>query len=161
MDFWHKARSLAEEATKRSQELAKDAARRTQELSIGASKLSDVVSETAKRSKEIAAEASKRADQLRAEALKRADDIKQFASGIAPSAARPLTEPPVDTTTTLEKDLETFGVTDELRDFVQGITTITFSDFPLEGFHKFSLFVCLVAEKILIHRTNHKWSSVD
>ncbi|PON82985.1 BSD domain containing protein [Trema orientale] len=133
MDFWHKARSLAEEATKRSQELAKDAARRTQELTLGASRLSDVVSETAKRSKEIAAEASKRAEQIGSEALKRADDIKNFASGITPSAALDPTEPPLGTTSSaLEKDLETFGVTEELREFVQGITTVTFRDFPLE-----------------------------
>lgn len=128
MDFWHKARSIAEEATKRSQEVAKDAVRRSH----------DVVSETAKRSKEIAAEASKRADQLRSEALKRADNIKLYASAITPSAARALTESPLESNT-LEKDLETFGVTEELREFVQGITTITFQDFPLEGISKFSL----------------------
>uniref|UniRef100_A0A2N9J8I4 BSD domain-containing protein n=1 Tax=Fagus sylvatica TaxID=28930 RepID=A0A2N9J8I4_FAGSY len=55
MDLWNRARSLAEETAKR-----------TQDLSIGASKFSDLVSETAKRSKEIAAEASKRAEQIKA-----------------------------------------------------------------------------------------------
>ncbi|KAM6569416.1 hypothetical protein CsatB_017401 [Cannabis sativa] len=133
MEIWHKAQSFAEEATKRSQELAKDAAQRTQGLTIGTSKLYDVVSETAKRSKEIAAAASKRGDQFLSEALKRAEDIKQLASVITPSSAQDLTEPPVGTSaSTLEQDLQTFGVTEELREFVQGITSTTFKDFPLE-----------------------------
>ncbi|KAL5537848.1 hypothetical protein UlMin_043958 [Ulmus minor] len=119
MDFWNRARSFAEEATKRSQELA-----------AGAPKLSDIVSETAKRSKEIAAEASKRADQIRSEALKRADDIKHLAYGIAPSGAGTLAESPEEAPA--EKELEIFGITEELREFVQGITAITFRDFPLE-----------------------------
>ncbi|GMN61710.1 hypothetical protein TIFTF001_030798 [Ficus carica] len=114
MDFWHKARSFAEEATKRSQELAKDAARRSQELAAaGAPKLSDIVSE-----------ASKRADQFRSEALKRTEDLKLFASAIA--ARAPPETPPLD------DDLQAFGVTEELREFVQGITPTTFSDFPPE-----------------------------
>lgn len=129
MDFWNKARSFAEEATKRSQELAKDAARRSQELAAaGAPKLSDIVSE-----------ASKRADQFRSEALKRTEDLKLFASAIA--ARAPAETPPLD------DDLEAFGVTEELREFVQGITPTTFSDFPLEG----TFFLSrsrLVAEKI-------------
>lgn len=130
MDLWQKARSFAEEAAKRSQELTKEAAKRSQELTVGASKLSDIVSETAKRSKEIAAEASKRADQIRLEALKQADKIKHLADGVAPSLMEPAVE-------TQGKDLETFGITEELRDFVKGITISTFQDFPLEGSRTF------------------------
>ncbi|EXB89106.1 hypothetical protein L484_016666 [Morus notabilis] len=107
MEFWHKAQSFAEEATKRSQELARDAARRTHELAAGAPNLSDIVSE-----------ASKRADLIRSEALKRAQNLKYFASTTEPLPS--------------DNDLDTFGVTEELRDFVQGITPTTFSDFPLE-----------------------------
>nr|XP_048328856.1 uncharacterized protein LOC112491759 [Ziziphus jujuba var. spinosa] len=133
MDFWQKARSFAEEAAKRSQELTKEAAKRSQELTVGASKFSDIVSETAKRSKEFAAEASKRAEQIRLEALKQADKIKHLADGVAVAPA--LMEPSVETQ---EKDLEAFGITEELRDFVRGITISTFQDFPLEDDTQFS-----------------------
>ncbi|KAK9278436.1 hypothetical protein L1049_028001 [Liquidambar formosana] len=144
MDLWQRARSFAEEAAKRSQELTKEAAKRSQELTkeaakrsqeltIGSSKISDIVSETAKRSKELAAEASKRADQIKVEALKRADKIKTLAEGITPAAA---VLSLVDSSTTAavaqDSDLERFGVTDELREFVKEITMNTFQDFPLQ-----------------------------
>ncbi|GMY15463.1 BSD domain [Fagus crenata] len=106
MDLWNRARSLAEETAKR-----------TQDLSIGASKFSDLVSETAKRSKEIAAEASKRAEQIKSEAF------KHLAEQISPSTS---------TDSPFEQDLEKFGVTDELRDFVKEIHITTFQDFPLQ-----------------------------
>ncbi|KAJ4831946.1 hypothetical protein Tsubulata_045292 [Turnera subulata] len=158
MDFWQKARTFAEEAAKRSQELtntisssklsdvvseaakrskelAAEASKRSQEITttIGSSRLSDIVSETAKRSKEIAAEAKteaiKRADQIKTEAIKRADQIKNLSGAIAPRAesnaeARPQEEE--------EVELERFGVTEELREFVKEITINTFEDFPLE-----------------------------
>lgn len=127
MDFWNKARSFAEEAAKRSQELTLEAARRSQELTIGSSRLSDIVSETAKRSKEFATEASKRADQIRAEAVKQADLIKNLVEGTPPSGALEINEE------TREEDLQRFGINEELRDFVKGITMSTFRDFPLEG----------------------------
>ncbi|KAK1576435.1 hypothetical protein Q3G72_013822 [Acer saccharum] len=126
MELWNKARSFAEEAAKRSQELTKEAA----DLTLGYSKLSDFVSDASKRSKEIAAEASKRADLLRAEAAKRADQIKSLAENIAPSGA-----PANDTQQQQqqrEMDLERFGVSEELREFVNEITITTFQDFPLE-----------------------------
>ncbi|KAM7483100.1 hypothetical protein LguiB_007683 [Lonicera macranthoides] len=130
MDIWQRARTFAEEAAKRSQELTVEAARRSQDFTIGSSKLSDIVSEASKRSKEIAAEASKRADQIKVEALKRADQIKSqipasALSHLVDSSSTPSTE-------VLPEDLEKFGVTDELRDFVKGITMNTFQDFPLE-----------------------------
>lgn len=131
MDIWQRARTFAEEAAKRSQELTVEAARRSQDFTIGSSKLSDIVSEASKRSKEIAAEASKRADQIKVEALKRADQIKSqipasALSHLVDSSSTPSTEVPPE-------DLEKFGVTDELREFVKGITMNTFQDFPLEG----------------------------
>ncbi|GMI76765.1 hypothetical protein like AT1G26300 [Hibiscus trionum] len=118
MDFWNKARSFAEEAAKRSSELTKEAARRSSELG-------DVVTEAMKRSKEIAAEASKRAEEIRAEAAKQAELIKSsLADGVAPS------ENP-EGMVEREKECERFGITEELRDFVKGITMSTFQDFPL------------------------------
>ncbi|XVF08884.1 hypothetical protein REPUB_Repub07fG0042700 [Reevesia pubescens] len=125
MDFWNKARTFAEEAAKRSSDLTKEAARRSSEVTIGSAKLGDIVTEASKRSKEIAAEASKRADIIRAEAAKRADLIKSsFAEGIAPPQN-------TETQEEQEKELEQFGINEELRDFVKGITLSTFRDFPL------------------------------
>ncbi|CAL5445035.1 unnamed protein product [Camellia sinensis] len=126
MDFWQRARSFAEEAAKRSQELTIEAAKRSQDFTIGSSKLSEIVSE-----------ASKRADQIKVEALKRADQIK---AQIPPAAAlSSLVEASLETTAATEAaaedeaaDLEKFGVTDELREFVKSITMNTFRDFPLE-----------------------------
>ncbi|KAL5749009.1 hypothetical protein ACOSQ2_026306 [Xanthoceras sorbifolium] len=135
MDLWNKARSFAEEAAKRSQELTKEAARRSSDLTVGSSKLSDFVSDASKRSKEIAAEASKRAELLRAEAAKRADQIKSLAENMAPSGALALRDITAANDTQQqqrEKDLESFGVTEELREFVKEITVTTFQDFPLE-----------------------------
>ncbi|XP_002514599.2 uncharacterized protein LOC8264675 [Ricinus communis] len=156
MDFWQKARSFAEEAAKRSQELTKEAAKRSQELTIGSSKLSDIVSETAKRSKEIAAEASRRSqeiritsslklsdivsetakrskeiaaeasNQIKSQAIKRADQIKSLATTSGSGAVASTVEPQQ------EKELERFGITEELREFVKEITIATFQDFPLQ-----------------------------
>lgn len=133
MDLWQKARTFAEEAARRSQELTKEAAKRSSEITVGSSKLSDIVSEASKRSKEIAAgaskrskefatEASKRADQIRLEAAKRADAIKSLTENISLS----------ETMRKEEEDLERFGVTEELREFVQQINLSTFRDFPLQ-----------------------------
>lgn len=106
-----------------------EAARRSQDFTIGSSKLADIVSETEKRSKEIAAEASKRADQIKLEAIKRADQIKSLAeSSGALSIAGTITG------TEKDADLEIFGVTDELREFVKEINITTFQDFPLPGY---------------------------
>ncbi|XWS37238.1 hypothetical protein CRYUN_Cryun19dG0026200 [Craigia yunnanensis] len=125
MDIWNKALSFAEEAAKRSSELTKEAARRSSDLTIVSAKLGDIVTEASKRSKEIAAEASKRAEQIRAEAAKRADLIK---SSLAEGIVSPqYTETQVEQ----EKELERFGINEELRDFVKGITLSTFQDFPL------------------------------
>ncbi|KAL4326076.1 hypothetical protein GQ457_11G027510 [Hibiscus cannabinus] len=125
MDFWNKARSFAEEAAKLSSDLTKEAARRSSELSIGPAKLGDVVTEAMKRSKEIAADASKRAEEIRAEAVKQAELIKSsLADGVAPP------ENP-EGIVEREKEWERFGITEELRDFVKGITMSTFQDFPL------------------------------
>ncbi|KAL0463718.1 UNVERIFIED_CONTAM: hypothetical protein Slati_0259400 [Sesamum latifolium] len=122
MDFWQRARTFAEEAAKKSQEL-------TQGLS--SANISDVVLEASKRSKELAAEASKMSKEFAAEALKRADQITAqipppavVLTNLVDSAQKGGNE---------ADDLETFGITEELREFVTGITTDTFRDFPLEG----------------------------
>ncbi|KAJ9140588.1 hypothetical protein P3X46_031220 [Hevea brasiliensis] len=130
-----KLSDIVSETAKRSKEIAAEASKRSQEITIGSSKLSDIVSETAKRSKEIAAEASKRADQIKTEAIKRADQIKSLAEGITPPGALARTVPALDSQLEekeKEKELERFGVTEELREFVKEITMSTFQDFPLE-----------------------------
>ncbi|XP_074370820.1 uncharacterized protein LOC141711977 [Apium graveolens] len=139
MDLWKRARTFAEDAAKRSheftveaarksQEFTAEAARRSQEFSIGSSKLSDIVSEATKRSKEIATEASKKADFIKVEAIKRADQIKSKipnASVIGVSTTPAVVEDK-------EEDLEMFGVSEELREFVKNISTTTFKEFPLQ-----------------------------
>lgn len=167
MDFWLKARSFAEEAAKRSQEFTKEAAKRSQELTIGGSaKLSDVVLEASKRSKEIAAEASKRSKEIVAEASKRAEEIKvdalkraeQITSQIPSAAISHLVDSSSTNSTqtaaaasVTQADLERFGVTDELREFVKGITMNTFQDFPLQGanFTRFCISDALILLKII------------
>ncbi|KAK4436953.1 hypothetical protein Salat_0029200 [Sesamum alatum] len=122
MDFWQRARSFAEEAAKKSQELTQG---------ITSANLSGVVLEASKRSKELAAEASKKSKELAAEALKRADQI----TAQIPPAAVALTNL-VDAAAQKggieAADLEEYGITDDLREFVKGITMNTFQDFPLE-----------------------------
>ncbi|CAA2968936.1 Hypothetical predicted protein [Olea europaea subsp. europaea] len=135
MDFWQRARSFAEEAAKRSQELTQG---------IGSTNLSDVVTEASKRSKElavevsnkskeIAVEASKKSKEIAAEASKKSKEIAdQIKFQIPPVAVSALTNLVESAQKGNEVDLEKYGVTDELRQFVKGITMNTFQDFPLE-----------------------------
>ncbi|KAG7023275.1 hypothetical protein SDJN02_14300 [Cucurbita argyrosperma subsp. argyrosperma] len=154
MDFWNKARNFAEEAAKRSQELTLEAARRSQELTIGSSSLSDIVSVTAKRSKEFATEASKRADQIKAEAAKRADLIKHLVGGTPSSGALEKNASEVEMQ---EEDLQKFGINEELRDFVKGITMSTFRDFPLEDDSQVSNIptVSNISQDLTVWQTKH------
>lgn len=148
MDFWQKARTFAEEtakksheltkeAAKRSQEFTKEAAKRSQEFTIGSSKISDLVIEASKRSKEIVVEASKKADLIKIEALKRADQIKSQIPSTSAAFSQLVDSSPSSSTAAnggdTPEDLEKFGITDDLREFVKEITINTFRDFPLEG----------------------------
>ncbi|XP_020590841.1 uncharacterized protein LOC110031784 [Phalaenopsis equestris] len=130
MDLWKRAKVFAEEAAKRAEEAAK----RSQELTKGAAKFSqEFVSETAKKSRELAAEATKAADQIKIEALRRADQIKTLAGEI-PIPVNALTATASGSFVSAEAspDLERFGITDELKEFVKGLTINTFRDFPME-----------------------------
>ncbi|KAG2706877.1 hypothetical protein I3843_05G110900 [Carya illinoinensis] len=125
-DIWKRAKIFAEEAAKRSQTI-------TNSVSI-----SDLVSETAKKSKELAAEASKKADQIKTAALKQADQIQiksislslpdiippQLSSLSVASSSAPAADS--------QSELQKFGVTDDLREFVKGLTAITFRNFPMQ-----------------------------
>ncbi|KAL4575665.1 hypothetical protein LXL04_022516 [Taraxacum kok-saghyz] len=107
--FWQRAKSLAEEATKRSQTLTSSPVR-----------IADIVSETAKRSKDIAAEASKKADEFKTSALlSLADQISSLSITSSSYSDTPS-----------ESELEKFGITQDLRDFVKGLTLSTFQNFP-------------------------------
>ncbi|XP_009757588.1 uncharacterized protein [Nicotiana sylvestris] len=123
MDLWQTARSFAEEAAKRSQEFTNEAVKRSQVLSMGSSKLSDVVSEASKRSKEIVAEASRRADQIKLQfpAAAAVSSLVDYSSSPQIALAAPSVA-----------EHEKFGVTDELREFVKGISMNTFREFPLQ-----------------------------
>lgn len=119
MEFWQKAKTFAEEAAKKTQTLTSPA------------KIADIVSETAKRSKEFAAEASKKADEIRAVADQ---SIKSLADQI-PSSLSLLNSPspPPHSEKHSLSELQTFGITDDLREFVQGLTSSTFLNFPVQG----------------------------
>lgn len=123
MDFWQRARSFADEAAKKSQELTQG---------ISSAKLSDVVLEASKRSKELAAEASRKSKELAAEALKRAD---QITAQIPPAAAAltSLVESAAHKDGIEAAELHKYGVTDDLRAFVKGLTMNTFQDIQIEG----------------------------
>ncbi|XP_039131557.1 uncharacterized protein LOC120267944 [Dioscorea cayenensis subsp. rotundata] len=126
MDLWQRARDFAEEAAKRSQEISKEAAKRSQEFTRDAVRLSqEFVSETAKKSKDLAAEASKKADVLKIEALKRAEQIKTLAGEIPIPVGSSVAPDP-------QADIEVFGVTDELREYVKGFNLSSFRDFQIE-----------------------------
>ncbi|KAI3734071.1 hypothetical protein L6452_13532 [Arctium lappa] len=108
--FWQKAKSLAEEATKRSQTFTSSPVR-----------IADIVSETAKRSKDIAAEASKKADEFKTAALlSLADQIPSLS----------ITSSSSSDDSPSELELGKFGITQDLRDFVKGLTLSTFQNFP-------------------------------
>ncbi|XAR65319.1 hypothetical protein NMG60_11009404 [Bertholletia excelsa] len=125
MEFWQKAKSVAEEAAKRTQTLTSP------------TKIADIVSETAKRSMELAAEASKKADEIRAVALHQADQrIKSFADQIPSSLS--LLNSPSHTQSYSPSELEKFGITDDLRQFVRGLTLSTFQNFPFQDESKIS-----------------------
>ncbi|KAL9325081.1 hypothetical protein ACSQ67_005726 [Phaseolus vulgaris] len=126
-DLWKRAKTFAEEAAKKSQT-----------LTPSSSRIADLVSETAKKSKELAAEASKKADILKSAALRQADQIKSFSdtitippqfAAIASAATAAASSP----TAATPEDFEKFGVSDDLRSFVKGLTSTTFQNFPLSS----------------------------
>ncbi|XVF43290.1 hypothetical protein PTKIN_Ptkin02bG0028200 [Pterospermum kingtungense] len=128
-DFWKRAKSFAEEAAKKSQTLT------------APNRIADLVAETAKKSKELALEASKKADELKAAALKQADQIqiqgisKSISDIIPPqlsslSIASTSSSSSSDPTPISDSELQKFGLTDDLRDFVRGFTSSTFQNFP-------------------------------
>ncbi|EES07330.1 hypothetical protein BDA96_04G270800 [Sorghum bicolor] len=130
MDLWERARSFAGEAAKRSQELSAEAAKRSSALvSETAKKSKEIFSETASKSREIAAEATKQADLL-------AGQIMHLASDLPVPSIPPIPAiPPIAAAASSESDtaeLERYGITDDLREFVKGMTLSTFRDFPLQ-----------------------------
>ncbi|XP_055820983.1 uncharacterized protein LOC129889595 [Solanum dulcamara] len=123
------------EASKRSKEFAAEASKRSKEIAVEASKRSkEIAVEASKRADVIVSEASKRADQIKVDALKRAEQIKFQIPSAAFSNIVDSSPPPTQTASPAPTpaDLEKFGVTDDLREFVKGITINTFQDFPLE-----------------------------
>lgn len=127
MEFWKRAKTFAEEAAKRSQDLT------------NSTNFADLVAETAKKSKDLALEASKTADQIKTAALKQAEQIpfksitdiippqlSSLSSGAGSSSSS-------SSSTVLDSDLEKFGITDDLREFVKGFTSSTFQNFPIQG----------------------------
>lgn len=125
-DIWKRAKGLAEEAARRSQTL-------TSSVNI-----SDLVTETTKKSMELAAEASKKADQIKSAALDQIQ-IQQIKSlslaDIIPAQLSSLGNSSASSSASAsysESELRAFGVTDDLRDFVKGLTSTTFQNFPIQ-----------------------------
>lgn len=126
-DIWKRAKGLAEEAARRSQTL-------TSSVNI-----SDLVTETTKKSMELAAEASKKADQIKSAALDQIQiqQIKSLSlSDIIPAQLSSLANSSASSSSVSasysESELRAFGVTDDLRDFVKGLTSTTFQNFPIQ-----------------------------
>ncbi|KAE9602233.1 hypothetical protein Lal_00049667 [Lupinus albus] len=86
------------------EETTKGVNKQSQHLSFATSKFTDIIVET----KEIATQASKQ--------------IKHFAEAVT---VNPNQDDQI-------LDLHTFGITEELREFVKGITVTTFRDFPIQ-----------------------------
>ncbi|KAL9389375.1 hypothetical protein Peur_017980 [Populus x canadensis] len=130
-DLWNRAKVFAEEAAKKSQT-----------LTTSSNKIADLVAETAKKSKELALEASKKADEFKVAALKQADQIQiKSISDIIPPQLSSLSIVNTNAfsssssssgSVVSDSELRKFGVTDDLRDFVKGLTSVTFQNFPVE-----------------------------
>ncbi|KAF1863787.1 hypothetical protein Lal_00030892 [Lupinus albus] len=124
-DFWNRAKTFAEEAAKKSQSLT----------SSSSNRFADLVSETAKKSKELAAEASKKADLIKKQADDQIKSLSDSLSAIAAAAPSPAAIAAAAATdpSPSPQDLEKFGVTDDLRSFVKGLTSTTFQHFSLSN----------------------------
>ncbi|CAE5963503.1 unnamed protein product [Arabidopsis arenosa] len=149
-DLWKRAKSFAEEAAKKSQtitlqsssttfvNLVSETAKKSKEFALEASKkadslnVSEFVAETAKKSKEFAAEVSTKADQLKVVALKQADQIQNIKSiaDIIPGGLGSGSSGGGSVIS--ESELVSFGITDDLREFVKGLTSATFQAFPVQ-----------------------------
>ncbi|XP_014509044.1 uncharacterized protein LOC106768410 [Vigna radiata var. radiata] len=86
------------------------------------------------RARSFAEEAAKRSNDLSLGASKLSDIITETTKEIAAQASKHLTQPSL----TNDVDLHRFGITEELREFVKGITITTFEHFPLEDDTEFS-----------------------
>ncbi|KAJ0038124.1 uncharacterized protein LOC116131789 [Pistacia vera] len=125
-DFWKRAKTFAEEAAKKSQSITTS------------TKIADLVAETAKKSKELALEASKKADEIKTAALKQADQIPiKSITDIIPPQLSSLSSIATSSSsssdlTISDSELRKFGVTDDLKEFVRGLTSSTFQNFPIQ-----------------------------
>eukprot|EP00271_Cylindrocystis_brebissonii_P007486 TRINITY_DN21056_c0_g2_i1.p1 TRINITY_DN21056_c0_g2~~TRINITY_DN21056_c0_g2_i1.p1 ORF type:complete len:377 (-),score=99.62 TRINITY_DN21056_c0_g2_i1:856-1986(-) len=109
MDSWlARAKAFAEDAAKKSQAMALQTATYSEQLA----------KEAAKKSRELAEEAAKSAD-IGMKAL-----VKEFSTSTTAS-------PEKGHVSFTPDELVDYGITDDLREFVKGITIKTFKEFPL------------------------------
>lgn len=87
-----------------------------------------------KKGRSFAEETAKLSQDLSFSAHKFTEIIAETAKGIVAQASIHLAEPSFNNDVDINPNFESFGVTDELREFVKGITVTTFRDFPLQGF---------------------------
>jgi len=88
------------------------------------------------RARSFAEEAAKRSNDLSLGASKLSNIITETTKEIAAQASKHLPQPSLIN----DVDPQRFGITEELRDFVKGITITTFEHFPLQG-NFFSFFI--------------------
>ncbi|KAL9243326.1 hypothetical protein vseg_017227 [Gypsophila vaccaria] len=122
MEFWNKAKTLAEEAAKKTQQLTVEAGIKSQQLTssfASTSRIADIVSETAKLASHAKSEAFRRADQLKSLSILTDVNLLSVVNNVDDSAV------------VSSDELFRFGVTEELREFVKSICFDTFKDFPL------------------------------
>ncbi|KAJ1388540.1 BSD domain [Sesbania bispinosa] len=85
------------------------------------------------KARSFAEETAKRSQDLSLGAYKLSDIIAETTKEIAAQASKHLAEKKeTEKDKDVNIDLESFGITDELREFVKGITITTFQDFPLQ-----------------------------
>jgi ABC-type protease/lipase transport system fused ATPase/permease subunit len=83
------------------------------------------------KARSFAEETAKQSQQeISTSAHKFTEIIAETTKEIAAQASIHLAEPSFNK----DADLQSFGITEEFREFVKGITVTTFCDFPLQGF---------------------------
>ncbi|KAI7736153.1 hypothetical protein M8C21_009744 [Ambrosia artemisiifolia] len=147
-----RSQELTKEAAKRSQELTIGSSKLADIVSEASKRSKEIVTEASKKADLIKVEALKRADQIKAQIPSTSAAISQLvvdssssssvrASGGSRISWGALPPPGVKVNPPLVRasgggdsveDLEKFGITDDLREFVKEITINTFRDFPLE-----------------------------
>ena len=160
--FFARAKSFAEEAAKKSQELASQTAKYSQDLASQTAKYSkELASETAKYGEQLSKNSAfqdlaKKSQALAQEAARRSQELAKEAAVKLPVLAQQTARSAEEGLSQLvkelkvggavgglgmgagtvavgdEQELEEYGVTEDLREFVRELTLDTFKNFPVD-----------------------------